>query len=168
MFNEFFTEIEPSLARKIPSPSKPFESFLKKASTTLPERYLNINELKDAFFPLKMDKSNGADKIFLNVIKNCLGELSYILRYAFDLSLQTGIFTDSVKIAKVTPVFKTDDLNEISNYHPISILPCFSKKSERIMRNRLCSYLVRWYLVIFKAVRLPKRSFHRTYHCSIG
>ena len=29
-FNEFFTEIGPSLARKIPTPSKPFQSFLKK------------------------------------------------------------------------------------------------------------------------------------------
>ena len=36
-FSEFFTEIGPSLARKIPSPSKPFESFLKKASAKLPE-----------------------------------------------------------------------------------------------------------------------------------
>ena len=33
-FNEFFTEIGPSLARKIPTPSKPFESFLIKTSTT--------------------------------------------------------------------------------------------------------------------------------------
>ena len=29
-FNEFFTEIGTSLARKIPTPSQPFESFLKK------------------------------------------------------------------------------------------------------------------------------------------
>ena len=39
-FNEFFVEICPSFARKIPTPSKAFESFLKIASTTLPERYL--------------------------------------------------------------------------------------------------------------------------------
>ena len=50
-FNEFFTEIGPSLARKIPAPSKLFESFLKKASTILPERCLTINEIKGAFFP---------------------------------------------------------------------------------------------------------------------
>ena len=29
-FNEFFTEIGSPLARKIPTPSKPFERFLKK------------------------------------------------------------------------------------------------------------------------------------------
>ena len=39
-FDEFFTEIGPSLVRKIPTPNKPFESFLKKASSTLPENVL--------------------------------------------------------------------------------------------------------------------------------
>ena len=70
-FNEFFTEIGPSLARKISTPIKLFESFLKKTSTTLPERCLTINELKDAFFSLKMNKSTGADEISFNEIKNC-------------------------------------------------------------------------------------------------
>ena len=131
--NEFFTEIGQSLARGLPTPSKPFDRFLKKASTTLPERYLTINELKDAFFSLKINKSTGADKTSFNVIKNCFGELSDILRYVFDLSL---MFLDSLKIAKVTLVFKTGDLYEISNYRSISVLPCFSKILERIMHNR--------------------------------
>ena len=44
-FNEFFAETDPSLAGKIPTPSKPFENFLKKTSTTLHERCrLTINE----------------------------------------------------------------------------------------------------------------------------
>ena len=67
-FNECFTEIGPSFARKIPTPSKPFENFLKKTSTTLPERCFTINELKGAFFSLKMNKSTGADEISFNVI----------------------------------------------------------------------------------------------------
>ena len=90
-----------------------------------------------------MNKSTGADEISFNVIKNCFGELSDILRYVFDLSLQTGIFPDPLKIAKVTSVFKTGDLKEISNYRPISVLPCFSKILERIMYNGLYSYLVK-------------------------
>ena len=151
-FNEFFTEIGPSLARKISTPSRPFESFFKKGSTILPERCLTINELKDAFFSLKMNKSTGADEISFNVIENCFGELSDILRYVFDLSLETGIFPDPLKIGKV---FKIGDLKEISNYRPIFVLPCFSKISERIMHNR----------IIFEAVQLPKRSFHRVCHC---
>ena len=78
----------------------------------------------------------------LNVIKSCFGEISDILRYVFDLSLQTAIFSDPLKIANVIPVFKTGDLEEITNYRPISVLSCFSKMLERIMHNRFYSYLV--------------------------
>ena len=112
-YNEFFTEIGPSLTRKIPTPSKPFEGFLEKASTTSPEKCLTINELKDTFFSLKMNKSTGADEISFNVIKNCFGKLNDIMKYVFDLFLQTGISPDPLKTAKVTPVFKTGDFREM-------------------------------------------------------
>ena len=73
-----------------------------------------------------MNDSTGADEISFNVIRNCFGGLSDILSYVFDLSLQTGIFPDPLKIAKVTPVFKTGDsswcsamfLENIRAYHP--------------------------------------------------
>ena len=117
-FNEFFTEIGPSLARKIPTPSKHFERFLKNASTTLPERCPTTSELTGAFFSLKMNKSTGAGEISFNVIKNCFEELRDILRYVFDLTLETGIFPDPLKIAKMTLVFKTGDLKAINSYCP--------------------------------------------------
>ena len=45
-----------------------------------------------------------------------------------------------MEIASVTPVFKSGDTSSITNYQPISILPCFSKMLERIMYNRLYKY----------------------------
>ena len=47
-----------------------------------------------------------------------------------------------MKIVNVTLVFKTGDLKDISNYRPISLLPCFSKILERITHNCLYSYLI--------------------------
>ena len=58
----------------------------------------------------------------------------------FYLSLNTGIFPDRLKVAKVTPIFKKGEKSSISNYRPISVLPCFSKILERIMYNRLYDY----------------------------
>ena len=58
----------------------------------------------------------------------------------FNLSLSTGIFPDRMKVAKVTPIFKKGEKSGISNYRPISVLPCFSKILERIMYNRLYDY----------------------------
>ena len=64
-----------------------------------------------------------------------------LFKYLFDSSLQSGIFPDLMKIAIVSPVFKTGDTADISNYRPISVLPCFSKILERVMYNRLYKYL---------------------------
>ena len=76
------------------------------------------------------------------MIKNCFEELSVLRECVFYLSLQTGRFLDLLKIVKMTPAFKNGDLKEISNYRPISALPCFSKILEHITYNRLYSYLV--------------------------
>ena len=60
------------------------------------------------------------------------------LKYLFNLSIEKRIFPDDLKIAKITPIYKADDL---SNYRPISVLSCFSKILERIKYNRLYQYL---------------------------
>ena len=74
-------------------------------------------------------------------MKKCFGELCETLKYLFNLSIVKGIFPDDLKIAKVTPIYKADNNSNISNYRPISVLPCFSKMLERIMYNRLQKYL---------------------------
>ena len=56
-FNKFFTKISPELAEKIPTASRVFESFLNKIDTTMPADPVTVNELKEAFFPLKTNKA---------------------------------------------------------------------------------------------------------------
>ena len=124
-FDKHFADIGPTLATNIPMPSIPFEGFLKRVNTTLSSQSVLINELKDAFFfSLKTNKSPGADEINFSIIKHCFGELCGPLKYLFDLSLQSGVFSDQMKMVIVSPVFKTDDSANISNYRPISVLPC--------------------------------------------
>ena len=135
------TSIGPDLARKIPTASKTFESFLNKIDITMPADSITINEYKESFFPLKTNKSPGYDEISSNVIINCFSELNDPLKYLFEKSIEKGVFPDALKIARVTPLFKGGDPSNISNYRPISVLPCFSKILERIMYNRLYKYL---------------------------
>jgi hypothetical protein len=44
-------------------------------------------------------------------------------------------------VAKVIPLFKSGDVMKINNYRPVSILPVFSKVLERLMYNRLFSFI---------------------------
>ena len=134
-------EIGPKLAKNIQKYSINCESFMKTCDNTQVESALTINELKDAFFSLQINKSPGYDEINFNVVRNCFGLLLKPLMFIFNLSLQKGSFPDELKVAKVTPVFKADDVNELGNYRPISVLSCFSKILERIMYNRLSKYL---------------------------
>ena len=91
-FNKYFADIGPSLAKNIPKPSIPFESFLKRVNTTMPSQSLSANVLKDAFFSLKTNKSPGADEINFNIIKHCVGELCGPLKYLFVYHDKMGYF----------------------------------------------------------------------------
>ena len=102
---------------------------------------LAINEVKEAFFSLKINKTPGNDEISFNVIKNCFSELNISFKYLFEMSLESGVFPDKLKIARVIPLFKAGDPANISNYRLISVFPCFAKMLERIMYNRLYKYL---------------------------
>ena len=102
---------------------------------------LPINELKGAFFSLKIKKSTGIDDVSFNIIRKCFVVLCQHFIYLLQLSLDNGVFPDDLKIAKVTPIYKAGDSSDISNYRPISVLPCFSKILERLMYNRLYRYL---------------------------
>ena len=68
-FNKCFTNIGGTdLANKIPNASKRFDFYITKVNTTMESQPLSINELKDAFFSLKINKSPGHDGVSFNVI----------------------------------------------------------------------------------------------------
>ena len=118
---------------------------MENCNSTQAESTLIVNELKEAFFSLKINQSFGYDDIRFNdrncFVRNCFGPFLKRLMANFNLSLQKGWFPEELKIARVTPIYKADHVNEIGNYRPISVLPCFSKILERIMYNRLFKYL---------------------------
>ena len=64
-------------------------------------------------------------------------EIKDILFLVFKISLQQGTFPNKSKIAKVTPLLKLGDAQNVTSYRPISVLPVFSKILERIIDNRI-------------------------------
>ena len=58
-----------------------------------------------------------------------------------NLSIEYAIWSDSLKSAEVVPIHKTEAKSDISNYRPISLISNIAKIFEKIMYNRLYSYL---------------------------
>ena len=61
----------------------------------------------------------------------------------FHSSSKEDIFPEQVKLAKIFPIFKVDNIEEVGNYIPISVLPIFPKVSERKIFNRTYQYFQR-------------------------
>ena len=59
----------------------------------------------------------------------------------FNLSFVSGCFPDSLKLAKVIPLYKSENKKPVTNYRPISVLPVFSKILEKLMHIRLYEFL---------------------------
>ena len=96
---------------------------------------LNFDEFEEAFKSLKRKKAAGFDDLSSNII-DAYDSLKNILFHVFKISIQQRIFSDSPKISKVTPKFKSGDKYNVINYRSISILPVFSKVLEIIMYNK--------------------------------
>ena len=164
-FRRFFANVGPMVAKQIPESKKAFESYLVKTFATMQHKSVSTNELRDAFFPLKLNKSPGYDEVSFNVVKKCFSELCEPLKNIFSLSIETGVFPDKLKIARVSPVYKAGDIGDLTSYRPISVLRCYLKILERIKSILLC--VPRKYL-IFKAIRFSIWPFNRACYSTIS
>ena len=63
------------IASKIPTDETTFETYVKTVNSTMESNPLSTNELKNAFFSLKINKSPGFDEICCNVVKKCFAEI---------------------------------------------------------------------------------------------
>ena len=54
--------------------------------------------------------------------------------------MNANVFPDELKIARVIPLYKSGDKNDISNYRPISLLPMLSKIFEKLIHSRLTNF----------------------------
>ena len=142
-FSKYFVNVFPNLASNIQCTDKKFEDFLTKSITTLQGKDLFVNELKDALYSLKPNKSLPYYNINYDAIRNAFGSLLKLLKHVFNLSLTKGIFHDKLKIARVIPIFKVGGTLGLGNYRPISVLPCFSKMLERIINYTVFEYLIK-------------------------
>ena len=79
--NAFFTNIGSKLAIKISNVSTTFESYINKSHSIMETKHLSMNELKDTFFSLKINKSPAYDDISFNVLNKCFSSLWEPLKY---------------------------------------------------------------------------------------
>lgn len=91
---------------------------------------------------LRNGKSCGKDMISVKILKAIAHSISNCLAHLVNISVTSGRFPPILKIAKVIPVHKKKNATgDLTNYRPISILSSISKVMEKLVYDRMLSYL---------------------------
>lgn len=143
LFNEYFCSVGEKLASKIrDTGNKNFKYYLKNPlQKSLYLTQVTINEIIIEINNLETNKSPGHDEFTARFLKISHDLIAPILCDIFNLSIKTGEYPDLLKIAKVSPIFKSGSKNLTSNYRPISVLSCINKIFEKILAKRIYSFL---------------------------
>lgn len=135
--NEFFINACPDLNVNLDSVTERIVSHNKNLFLTP----TSPAEVKQIVLSLKDKKSVGKDQIPVMLIKNVVEEIAGPLSYLINLSISTGVFPDRLKTAQIRPIYKKGKRDEMENYRPIALLNNFSKIFERVIFERIISFL---------------------------
>ena len=143
VLNEHFASVGYKVAQNIPAPpshikiTKPnscnFNSIFLSPSTNA--------EVCSIIDRIKNKKAKRYIDVETKFIKYGKLIISPIISNLFNLCIETGIFPNCLKIAKVIFIYKKGDQNMPTNYRPISLLSQFDKIFEKMLFSRLFWYL---------------------------
>ena len=90
---------------------------------------------------LNITKSSGLSNISARVVRLSLKTLNTEFTHLLNTSITTNKFPDEWKKATVTPIPKKGNLQLVSNYRPISLLPTPGKVMEKLIHNQLVEHI---------------------------
>ena len=142
--NTYFCNIGQELSKKIPATPNPLlegKYSVNPEGTMFHFQPVNSNQVACVLGKFKTSMGFGTDCIANHFLKIGLPVISDSLCDIFNLSIATGVFPDSWKVARVAPIFKSGQTDDQSNYRPISVLPVLSRIFEKLIFNQLYKYL---------------------------
>lgn len=142
--NDYFCSIGKALADEINPAPNPLLSGgyeINKEKLKFHFKNIQVKDIRDAFSKVKTAKSSGSDNISSYFLKLALPLIENSLAFLFNTSIETNIFPDDWKVARVTPIFKNGEKTDKSNYRPISVLPVISRLFEKLVSDQLSQYM---------------------------
>ena len=162
--NNYFVQIGKKLSDKISPPAKTHMDFLKGSAieNTFFLSATNPFEVDSIVSSFNNNKAMGPDNIPIRMLKAGLPILAPILSKLINECFEFGIFPQSLKIARVTPLFKGGSKDSSNCYRPISIILPLSKLIEKLISKRLVKFLDKFNII--KDNQYGFRSSHSTNH----
>ena len=142
--NREFAGMGAKLAEKLSPTTHHFTEFLQYPNPNHERLIMHAvteQEVLKLINDLDVTKSVGLDEIPPKILKWSAPIITPILTQLFNKCLLGGIYPDSLKLARVKPIFKGGNKNATTSYRPISILSQINRVFEKIIRDRLYEFI---------------------------
>ena len=142
-FNDHYTSVAERILKKRKYPgNKTFYAYLKNPNpNTFMIKPTSPAEIEDIITSIDTTKSVGPNSIPNQLLQAIKKSISTPLANLFNNSFLNGRCPEFIKISIVIPIYKKDSKLIVSNYRPISLLSNINKILEKLMFNRLYSFL---------------------------
>ena len=139
-FNRFYINIGPSVSNGIEETGISPLSYVNECDQSIFLYNCDENEIISIIKNLN-NSCPGYDGIQTDVLKKTCQSFIKPLVHTINLSIIHGYFPNELKVARVSPIYKSGDPMEIKNYRPVSILSVFSKIFEKVLYKRIYDFL---------------------------
>ena len=139
--NEFFVNVGPNTEKTVPKVENITpEKFLKdRNDVDFVMAHISEEDILDIIKSLP-NKGTGPASIPLRLLKLIANTVVTPLCYIINVSFNTGVFPDVLKVAKVIARHKGGPSDNLNNYRPISLLSIFDKIIEKLMHSKLYDF----------------------------
>ena len=146
----------------LPPQQDPIDSYTEFSGTPLLQFESVSTDFVESIIKKSPTKSCTLDPVPTWLLKQCTEELVPVLTTITNLSLACAEFSDTLKVAFVSPLIKklTLDCEILKNYRPVSNLSFLSKLIERVVCTQLISHLKSNGL--YEVFQSAYREFHST------
>ena len=145
-FNEYFVSLASNLNKGYNEIGElelsPIPSFQDYLPTSNPSSIYFSECTNEEISKIISELTNGkASDIPIHIIKKSSKIISPILTSLYNKCINEGQFPDELKVGKISPIYKKESEELLENYRPVSTLPLFGKIFEKVIYNRLHSFL---------------------------
>ena len=146
-FKDYYSNLAGKLSKKLPKPPNKFtlNTVFQHYKGTIQSDSFNLATVSESTI-LTISKNNKVSKtaslgnLSGRFLKDGGKVLAKPITELCNLSITSGKFPDSCKIAKLKPIYKKSSLTGASNYRPISLLQLISKVIKKVFTIKLAPF----------------------------
>ena len=158
IFNDYFSNVGPELAAKIPDTvynlsSQPMHHSLRLYDT-------NPDEVEQVIHKQNSSKATRSMDAPTKFIKMAKYVISGVLAKLFNYCMRHGKYPQAMKISQVIPIHKRGPKDIVSNFRPISLQNQINKVFEKILYKRVYNYFEKYNILTMHQYGFRKKTFH--------